>query len=221
VSARRFAAAFVVLLATLMGDTRPALAQEQQPKNAAQLAQRQANFAWDKTLLRASYSFRDVLDDPIKQKLSNGITNVIAMRAFVFENGSDTPVFLAVQTCAVRFDIWLEVFRVKITSAAGEREHPVVNVTGVMRECLEAHDLPIVDRSLLKPGTSYFLGVIVDINPVSQEMLAQMRQWVQRPTGSTAIGPSSALFGAFVGLFVRNIGSSDKTLQFRTQPFAP
>jgi hypothetical protein len=45
----------------------------------------------------------------------------------------------------------------------------------------------------------------------------QMRRWMSRPTGSTGIGPSDALFGSFVQLFVRQIATSDKTLTFRTQ----
>jgi hypothetical protein len=49
-------------------------------------------------------------------------------------------------------------------------------------------------------------------------MLEQMRRWVSRPAGSTGIGPGDALFGSFVGLFVRQIGTSDRTLRFRSQP---
>jgi hypothetical protein len=52
-------------------------------------------------------------------------------------------------------------------------------------------------------------------------MLEQMRRWVMRPTGSTGIAPSDALFGSFVGLFVRQIGTSDRTLRFRTQVIVP
>jgi hypothetical protein len=57
----------------------------------------------------------------------------------------------------------------------------------------------------------------VDVNPVSQEIVDQMRRWMSRPTGSTGIGPSDALFGSFVQLFVRQIATSDATLTFRTQ----
>ena len=91
----------------------------------------------------------------------------------------------------------------------------------MLRQCTEPRDFPVVDRALLKTGSHYFLGVIVDVNPVSPQMLEQMRRWVSRPTGSTNIGPSDALFGSFVGLFVRQIGASDKTLKFRTQSVTP
>jgi hypothetical protein len=48
-----------------------------------------------------------------------------------------------------------------------------------------------------------------------------MRKWVTRPAGSTGIGPGDALFGSFVGLFVKGIGKADRTLQFRTQTIPP
>ena len=97
----------------------------------------------------------------------------------------------------------------------------VLTMPGVQRLCAEARDLPVVDRSLLKAGVAHFLAVVVDVNPISPQMIEQMRRWMSRPTGSTALGPSDALFGSFVGLFVRQIGKSDKTVTFRTQGIVP
>ena len=185
------------------------------------LPKRQANFAWDKTLLRASFSYRDALTQSIIDKLSNGLPTVIAMRAYVLREGEATPVALAVRSCRVVYDLWDEVYRIRVTSSGGERDIAVINVEGVMRQCAEARDLPVAEKALLKTGVPHFLGVIVDVNPVSPEMLEQMRRWVSRPTGSTGIGPSDALFGSFVGLFVRSIGTSDNTVRFRTQSVTP
>ena len=79
----------------------------------------------------------------------------------------------------------------------------------------------IVGGILLSPVFAFLLAVVVEINPVSQEMLAQMRRWMSRPAGSTEIAPTSALFGSFVQLFVREIAASDRTLTFRTQDIVP
>ena len=78
----------------------PARAQQVAPTAVATLPSRQANYAWDRTLLRASFSYRDVVDGSLTSKLSNGLPTVIAMRAYVFAEGQDTPVALAVGTCA-------------------------------------------------------------------------------------------------------------------------
>jgi len=190
--------AVLLALALALGLVPRVASADDPPVAAAKLPSRQANYAWDHGLLRASFSYRDVMDASLTSKLSSGLPTVIAMRAYVFPEGSDVPVGLSVRTCRV-----------------------VYSTDGVLRQCTDARDLIVAEKSQLTTGAPCYLGVIVDVNPISPEMLTQMRQWVSRPTGSTNIGPSDALFGSFVGLFVRNIGTSDRTLKFRTQTVVP
>jgi len=98
----------------------------------------------------------------------------------------------------------------------GERDQAVL-LDSALRLCTEARDLAVGPRSLIPAGQGFFLGVVVDVNPVSADVVEQMKRWMSRPTGSTEIGPADALFGNFVQLFVRQIATSDKTLTFRTQ----
>jgi hypothetical protein len=212
----------VLVLAALLPWLASAQENPQLLAHPAALAPRHANYAWDKELLRASFSYRDVLADPVLlQKLSNGLKMVIAMRAFIYTNGRDEPVALQVRSCEVAYDLWEEVYRVHVEEPEGKRDQPVLALEGVLRLCTEAQNLPLVRRGLLLTGRSYFLGVVVDVNPVSQEMREQMSRWLSRPTGSTSVAPTDALFGNFVELFVRQIATSDKTVTFRTQDVAP
>jgi len=193
----------------------------QQPAHPAELPPRQANYAWDQDQLRASFSYRDVMSDPaLLKKMASGLPMVIAMRAYLFHQGEDKPVVLAARVCRVAYDLWDEVYRIHVSEPERVRDQAAV-LDGVLRICTEARDLPIVRRGSLTAGDSYFLGVVVDVNPVSQEMVEQIRRWIARPTGSTGIGPSDALFGGFVQLFVRQIAASDKTITFRTQDVVP
>jgi hypothetical protein len=214
----------ITLLALL---AMPAVVRADDAPKAEELPRRQANFVWDKnektgqSFLRASFSYRDVIDKGMSEKLSSGLPTVIAMRAYVLREGDTHPVALAVRTCRVSYDLWDEVYRLKISIPGGERDSAALNLEGVLRQCAEARDLTVADRSFLTPSKPHFLGVIVEVNPVSPQMLAQMRQWVSRPAGSTGIGPGDALFGSFVGLFVRQMGTSDRTLRFRTQTVTP
>jgi len=206
--------------------TTSADARAEDPPKQEELPRRQANFAWNKTeksgtLLNASFSFRDVIDKPMQEKLANGLPTTIAMRAYVLREGEANPVALAVRTCKITFDLWDEVYRLKISGPGGERDTAALNLDGVLRQCAEARDLPVAERALLTAGKPHFLGVIVEVNPVSPQMLEQMRKWVSRPAGSTGIGPTDALFGSFVGLFVKQMGTADRTLRFRTQSVTP
>ncbi len=212
-----------VFAALSISFVRPPLALAQTTPSAApaDLPMRRATFAWDQNLLRASFSFPDILDPAVRQKLSNGPASTIAMRALFFREGEKTPVAIAVQTCVVSYDLWEDVYQVRFTDASGTTQRPVANLGGVERWCARAQDLPITTRASLKPGAQYFLAVTVDVNPVSEEVRAQMRQWMQRPIGVTELGPGDALFSAFVLLFFRDVGGSDLTVQFRTPSFVP
>ena len=183
-----------------------------------------AHFRADQDLLRATFSFSNVLDDDsVRQKLANGPQNTIVMRAYLLREGEPTPLAIVLQQCVVSYDLWNEVYRVRLTNGNGADAEPrsVVNIAGVVRLCANAQDLPIAARASLRRGVSHFLAVIVDVNPVSEEVRQQMRQWVQRPVGPAGVGPGDALFSAFVLLLVRDVGGSDRTVQFRTQNFVP
>jgi len=216
--ARMLFAATLLALVVLSSDARAQ--QGAAPTSPQTLPQRGANYAWDKSMLRGAFSYRDVIDNAMATKMSSGVAMVIAMRAYVFEDGTNSLVALSIRTCRIAFDLWDEVYRIRIASSAGQRQSAAVNVEGVLRQCAEVRDQPLVDRSLLQPNKSYYLGVLVEVNPVSEEMLNQMHNWVSRPGGNTSIGPGDALFGSFAGLFVRTIGNADRTARFKTPLFS-
>jgi hypothetical protein len=215
----------LVMLAAMMSPATVFAQAPAVPANAAQLLPRQAIYTWEKQktgpdLLMASFSFVDIADNAIRDKLKSGLPSVVTMRAYVLREGDSEPVALAARTCRVAYDLWDEVFRVTISGPGGDRNTAALE-KGVLRQCFEANNVKLADRTQLIAGKSYFLGVIVEVNPVNAQMVDQMKKWVSRPAGSTGIGPGDALFGSFVGLFVRQIGTADRTLLFRTQSVTP
>jgi hypothetical protein len=212
------AAAFISFAAPVRAQAQP-----QQPTSPSKLPSRRANYAWDKTLLRATFSFRDALvDDPnVLNKLSSGLPNVITMRAYLYRDGDDRPIALAVRRCDVTYDLWAEVYNIHITEQGRTRDTAVLNDEGVIRQCGEARDLAIADRSQLTAGQAYFIAAIVDVNPISPQLLEQMRRWMSRPRGSAGAGSGDAIFGSFTEVFLRQIGTTDRTVKFRTQNVVP
>ena len=81
-------------------------ARAEDPPKQEELPRRQANFAWNVqpkekgggTFLNASFSFRDVIDKAMQEKLASGLPQTIAMRAYVLREGETNPVALAVRT---------------------------------------------------------------------------------------------------------------------------
>jgi len=196
-----------------------ARAQDPAPTAPAQLPQKRAAFSWDKSnvLLRASFAYREVVDGEVERKLRSGLPTVIVTRAYLYPDSKPgSPVAGTVKSCRIVFDVWDEIYRIQMSQPGGETSSVALNFDGVLRRCADAKELPVADRGTLEPDSSYFLAVMVEINPISKEMLDRIRRWVSRPPGTSAT-PGDSLFGSFVGLFVARIGQAERTLSFRTQ----
>ena len=79
----------------------------------------------------------------------------------------------------------------------------------------------MVKLRALNPARRYFMGVLVEVNPLSKAMLDRIKRWVARPQGYGTLGPGDSLFGSFVGLFITQVPSADHTVAFRVQTFRP
>jgi hypothetical protein len=176
----------------------------------------------DKQMLRVSVVYRDVIDADTSAKLMGGLPTTIVMRAYVFLESGGPALAATFKACRVIFDLWDEVYRIDIAQT-GSRDVVTASATleGVLRRCAEADRLAVVPRSLLPQASRYYVGGIVEINPVSPEMLERIKRWVSRPSGTSTAAPGDALFGSFVGLFVARIGTADRQLTFRTLAFTP
>jgi hypothetical protein len=199
----------------------PAHAQEAPPKSPLALPVRSAVVANDGRMVTLTVAFRDALDGDVVKKLTSGLPTVVATRGYLFREAGGDPIALTAKTCRVVYDLWDEVFRIQLAQAGATTSAVAINVEGVLRICAEARALPLAEPGLLRDGERYFVAALVEVNPLSAEMLERIRRWVTRPSGSAAIGPGDSLFGSFVGLFVTRVGDADRKLAFRTQPFAP
>jgi hypothetical protein len=191
------------------------------PPTPAALPVRLAQVALDDPLVTLTVGFRDVVDAEISRKLQSGLPTVLTMRGYVFPEQGGDPIALTAKSCRIVYDLWDEVFRIQLTQPGGQTSAVAVNVEGVLRNCGEAKKMPLVARALMSDTARYFVAVLIEVNPVSPEMLDRIKKWVTRPAGSSAIGPGDSLFGSFVGLFVAKVGDADKKLAFRTQAFSP
>jgi hypothetical protein len=198
-----------------------ARADDAAPTSPQSLPLRPAQVALEKGVVTISVAFRDVIDAEITRKLLSGLPTVVTMRGYLYAEGGPSPIALAARSCRVVYDLWDEVFRIQLVQPGGVSQAAAVSVEGVIRNCCDPKKVPLVDRALLAAGTRYFVATLVEVNPVSQEMLDRIKRWVTRPNGGSGIGPGDSLFGSFVGLFVARIRDADRKLAFRSASFTP
>ncbi|MFO0661283.1 MAG: hypothetical protein U0165_15835 [Polyangiaceae bacterium] len=185
----------------------------------AQVVSKTAKFEISKQLLLLSVRYDEIIDAGVQKEMKTGFPTTIATRAYIFEKGGSSPIALVAKSCQVTYDVWEQQFLVQLSQPDRRQSEPVVNINGVFRLCGGLDKIPLIDYAKLATGKTYFIQAIVEVNPVSPQMLARISKWISRPAGSTSIGPSDALFGSFVGLFANQIGQADRILTFRTQDF--
>jgi len=211
------------VLAALALGAAPASAQSERSlgKAAPKLPRRTAGFVVQRGWVAMSAGWRDAITAKTRRKLTSGLPTVIAARAYLFAEGGRTPVGLSIKTCRVVFDLWDEVFRIEMRQGGLRRQTVAVNVEGVLRRCGEARRMAIINSTAVEPLQPYFVGMLVEVNPLSKKTMDRIKRWVALPKGAGRLGPGDSLFGSFVGLFVTHVPAADETLRFRTQPFVP
>lgn len=196
-----------------------------QTTQVSNLASRSAHFVWDspaRNRLYVNVSFRDAMDGSIQEKLRRGLPTTIVMTATVRTPTSDAPLATTAQSCKITWHVWEEAYQLEI-ARPGERRPMAWSPTieGVIRRCGEARGLLIATRAQVPLGAALYLDASIQVNPVSSDVLARIKRWVSRPSGTGIAAPGDALFSTFTGLFLQRIGRAERVFAFRTRSALP
>lgn len=184
----------------------------------AQVATRTIGVVFHEGAPDVSFSAGDFADAAVRRRLSHGLLQTIVMRTYAYGPDGSTPIAVAVRSCHVVYDIWDARYTVDVRTEASDRSAVLDSIDAVVTECLVADHVPLGDASAWRGrhGQHVTIGVVVELNPVTPDMVQRIRGWLARPEGAAA--PDDAFFGSFVSLFVtRQIGDAERTLRFRSQ----
>jgi hypothetical protein len=184
--------------------------------------ERAARFTVENARLSFAVDFPELADDALQKRLDSGLATTVVVRAYLVREGSARAEALAVQTVRTAYDLWDEVYVSEVSSESGTRVVRDKRRDEALRR-LSTLQLPLCDQAQLDRSARYRVAVIVELNPVSPALLAQVRKWLSRPREG-GLGPSAgdSYFGSFVSLFVnRRVGEAERLLRFRTQVWAP
>lgn len=172
--------------------------------------------------LTISVGFREMLDKPLRNRLLNGFTTIVVMRIYLYEEGGKShPVAVSARTLKAVYDLWDEHFLVRIEEPQRTKHLRVRNQKQVIDWLTSLWHFPIMELNHLKPGRPYFVAVIAEVNPMSEELLEEVRRWLRTPYNQHSQTTSGgSFFGSFVSIFVnKNVRRAEKTFRLRTQPF--
>jgi len=166
-----------------------------------------------------SGSVTDVFDQETLARLSNGFVTTVVVRIYLYRVGQeDRALAFSLAERRIAYDVWDEVYVIRLRDGDGERSYREPSRAEALRRATELVYVPVSPLANVEIGPLYFAGVVVAVNPVSEEILAEVRRWLTRPQGGQLSGDAS-FFGSFVSVFVNpRVSDADRVLRFRTQP---
>jgi hypothetical protein len=191
---------------------------------AGGLPRRQTGLVLTPAQLAVSVGLQDLFQPEDRERLKSGFATRVLLRIALQEEGADEPVALAFQRTEIVYDIWDERFRLRITRGSGPDVHLEARTPDeAIARAAALWQFPVVEAARLRPGATYVLTFRGDLNPISEEMLADVRRWLAQPArGQRRVGAGDSFFGSFVSIFVNpRIEDSERQVRFLSQRFAP
>jgi hypothetical protein len=193
----------------------PALADEPLPQRTTGLAVKDGQ-------LLLSVGLGDLFGPAERQRLTSGFSTRVLIRVALQEAESDDVVSLAVQRAEIVYDIWDEKFSVRITRGLGAELRAIVQTADeAIWRATALWQLPVADARRMRPNTRYVVMARGDLNPISEDLLADVRRWLVQPAhGQRKLGAGDSFFGSFVSIFVNpRIEDSERQVRFQSQQF--
>jgi len=182
-----------------------------------EVAFKQATFRESGKALEVSVGFREMLDQGLRDRLKSGFATTVVMRLYLYQKGGGEPVLATARTLKAVYDLWDEQFLLRIEEPGRTWHVRLRDQRQVVDVLTSLWRFPICPLQRLSPGAQYFVAGIAEVNPMSEELLAEVRRWLRTPYGEHRGAGSESFFGSFVSIFVNNkIRSAEKTFSFRT-----
>ena len=207
-------AALLALLLALAGGTARADAPPE----------RKMGLAFHERVVQVSVGLQDLFSPAARERLTSGFATRVLIRVQLLHADDPEPLAVAFQRVEIVYDIWDEKFRVRTTRGPGtDRAFDVKTVEQALWAATALVQFPVDLPQPLQPGERYTLAVRGDLNPLSPELMGEVRQWLRQPAGTQrrpGSGGGDSFFGNFVTVFVNpQIEDSERQVRFVSPPF--
>lgn len=172
--------------------------------------------------LVVSVGLQDLFAAKDLERLLSGFSTRVLIRVALLRENGGPPVAQVTRLAEIVYDLWDEKLRLRISSDRQDR--PDILAVPTPRDAADAATslvaFPVADGNKLDPAASYYLSMRADLNPISEELVTNVRRWLSRPSGRSHGTSGDAFFGSFVSVFVNpRVSDSERVLQVQSQVF--
>ena len=170
--------------------------------------------------LTVTVGFREMFTEQLTKRLRSGFASTVVMRVFLYPKAGGDPIAINGRTVRAVYDLWDEKYLLSVEErgktyheALRDRDQVVDRLTSFWR-------LPLAPISQIAKSEMYFVAAIVEVNPMQEEVLAEVRRWLRTPYRRHNQMGGESFFGSFVSIFINNkIRRAEQTFKVRTQLF--
>lgn len=170
--------------------------------------------------LRLTFDARGFAGPEVDAKLRSGLPQTLVVRALAFQSKGRKPLAMAAQSCRVVYDLWEGSYRVRLAKRGKRRDLVFQTPEQVLEVCLNLRALQLIAAQGVQPtpGRQLQCEVAIELNPMSEATVEQIRRWLSRSPSGELQG--DAFFGTFVSVFVgRELGAAERFAAYRSQPW--
>lgn len=170
--------------------------------------------------LLVSTSITEAFDQAAYERLASGFPTTVLVRFYLYRDGGEEPIGFRVMTYRVVYDLWDELYMVRIDGSPRRINRKASSRAEALKLITEIEGFSLVRLADIPKGVHHRLEMVIELNPVSGEALAEMRRWLTRGAGASSLDRSTSFFGSFVSVFVNpKIADADRVVRIRSQPF--
>lgn len=160
-----------------------------------------------------------LFDTAAYEALNTGIPSTVVIRIQIAPRESNTPVAEQLIQRSVVYDVWDEIYTLRLDQPGGRKTLKVRYRAEALKWLTAIDGLPVAKLGVLPIDQVFVLKMVVELNPVSRETLAEVRRWLSQGNGG-GLDRGGAFFGSFVSVFYNpKIADADRVLRIRSQPF--
>jgi hypothetical protein len=124
-----------------------------------------------------------LFDGAAYNNLENGFPSTVVVRCWVYPRDQTDAVSFALLRRRLVYDLWDEVFVVRLEEPGGVREVRVKYKAEALKVLTSLDGIAIGALKILPIGAQFQLAVVAELNPVSKETLAEARRWLTQGAG--------------------------------------
>jgi hypothetical protein len=151
--------------------------------------------------------------------LGSGTPSVLVIRIQVVADGTDAPVAEQVLQRTAVYDVWDERYILRLEQPGSKKQVIVKTPAEALSRMTALQDIPIARLDALPFEQIFVLRMVVELNPIPKELLAELRRYLSQGTGG-GIDRGGALFGSFVSIFYNpKMAEAERVLRIQSKPF--